>query len=191
MNDISIEIQRIISQYLKIPLEKVLLTSTLDELKIDFFDLFELVNLIEKKFSIKFTLSDTNFDSPLDTFYDDINRVQDLVNLTIDQISRHNLIVYKANETLMYKYKEIEFSQRYVELFTAFTLLCDYYTKRKKVNLFDSQLDILHQLSLNSNSNDYSNQLKYLRYEIPMSRFVPDLEIIEFLALLKKTRDNY
>ena len=54
----------------------------------------------------------------------------------------------------MYKYKEIEFSQRYVELFTAFTLLCDYYTERKKVNLFDSQLDILHQLSLNSNSND-------------------------------------
>ena len=59
-----------------------------------------------------------------------------------------------ANETLMYKYKEIEFSQRYVELFTAFTLLCDYYTERKKVNLFDSQLDILHQLALKSNSND-------------------------------------
>ena len=49
MNDISIEIQRITSQYLKIPIEKVLLISTLDELKIDFFDLFELVNLIEKK----------------------------------------------------------------------------------------------------------------------------------------------
>ena len=58
-----------------------------------------------------------------------------------------------ANETLMYKYKEIEFSKRYVKLFRAFTLLCDHYKKRK-VDLFNSQLNILHQLALKSNSND-------------------------------------
>ena len=90
----------------------------------------------------------------------------------------------------MYKYREIEFSQRYVDLFTSFTLLCDYYTKNSDINLLDSRLQPLYQLSLSADSDDYLTQLKYLRYEIPMSRFVPDSEIKKFLTLLKETRNN-
>ena len=173
MADTFLKVQLIISEHFKITTENIFLTSTFDDLNIDLIGLFELVDLIEEKFLIKFERSDNNFNDPLYTVYDKINTVQDLVILTQEEIDKSSLISYKTNNTTMYKYREIEFSQRYVDLFTSFTLLCDYYTKNSDINLLDSRLEPLYQLSLSANSDDYLTQLKYLRYEIPMSRFVP------------------
>jgi len=190
MADTFLKVQLIISEHFKITTENIFLTSTFDDLNIDLIGLFELVDLIEEKFLIKFERSDNNFNDPLYTVYDKINTVQDLVILTQEEIDKSSLISYKTNNTTMYKYREIEFSQRYVDLFTSFTLLCDYYTKNSDINLLDSRLQPLYQLSLSADSDDYLTQLKYLRYEIPMSRFVPDSEIKKFLTLLKETRNN-
>lgn len=190
-SNILLRIQKIIVEYFKISLERILLTSTLKELKIDFFDLLKLVNLIEKKFSIEFEVLNDDSDDPLDTIYDKIHTIQDLVNLTKDQICKPKLKIYKLNHTIIYKYGEIEISERYIALFTSFTLFCDYHTNNKTINLLDSRLDPLYQLSLSANLDDYSTQLRYLRYEIPMSKFVPDSQIIEFLILLKETRESY
>lgn len=190
MADTFLKVQLIISEHFKITTENIFLTSTFDDLNIDLIGLFELVDLIEEKFLIKFERSDNNFNDPLYTVYDKINTVQDLVILTQEEIDKSSLISYKTNNTTMYKYREIEFSQRYVDLFTSFTLLCDYYTKNSDINLLDSRLEPLYQLSLSADSDDYLTQLKYLRYEIPMSRFVPDSEIKKFLTLLKETRNN-
>lgn len=190
MADTFLKVQLIISEHFKITMENIFLTSTFDDLNIDLIGLFELVDLVEEKFLIKFERSDNNFNDPLYTVYDKINTVQDLVILTQEEIDKSSLISYKTNNTIMYKYREIEFSQRYVDFFTSFTLLCDYYTKNSDINLLDSRLKPLYQLSLSADSDDYLTQLKYLRYEIPMSRFVPDSEIKKFLTLLKETRNN-
>jgi hypothetical protein len=89
----------------------------------------------------------------------------------------------------IYRCGDIEFSDRYVNLFEAFTGLY-YYSTGKKIDFLNSKLDPLYDLSKSSLSDNYSSQIKYLRYEIPMSRFIVDQTIIEFFVKLEEERKN-